>query len=120
MRKTNTNGASPSGRLQEPEQEAKVEPTLLDEPELGLAAALRSIGNLLRPGGFGFIAVPTNDSHYARFHALYRREFGPGTGFDAARIGDPSRVDGGADANKLLANFSQNFVAFSENMNFTT
>ena len=82
-------------------------PSGIGAGELGLAAALRSIGNLLRPGGFGFIAVPTNDSHYARFHALYRREFGPGTGFDAARIGDPSRVDGGADANKLLANFSQ-------------
>jgi H+-transporting ATPase len=82
-------------------------PSGIGAGELGLAAALRSIGNLLRPGGFGFIAVPTNDSHYARFHALYRREFGPGTGFDAARIGDPSRVDGGAAANKLLANFSQ-------------
>ena len=56
-----------------------------------LASFLKSLRDLLRPGGFGFIAAPTNDSHYARFHALYRREFGPGSGFDAARIGDPSR-----------------------------
>ena len=57
-----------------------------------LASFLKSLRDLLRPGGFGFIAAPTNDSHYARFHALYRREFGPGSGFDAARIGDPSRL----------------------------
>ena len=56
-----------------------------------LASFLKSLRDLLRPGGFGFIAAPTNDSHYARFHALYRREFGPGSGFDVARIGDPSR-----------------------------
>ena len=57
----------------------------------GLASFLRSFRDLLRPGGFGFIAAPTADSHYARFHAMYTREFGPGSGFDAARVGDPSR-----------------------------
>lgn len=53
-------------------------------PNAGLAAALRAIRALLRPGGFGFIAIATADSHYARFHALYHREFGRGSSLAAA------------------------------------
>ena len=50
----------------------------------GLAAALRAIRSLLRPGGFGFIAAAAATSHTARFHALYHREFGPGSSIAAA------------------------------------
>jgi hypothetical protein len=38
----------------------------------------------LHIGGFGFIAIATAESHYARFHALYHREFGHGSSLAAA------------------------------------
>ena len=50
----------------------------------GVAAALRSVRALLRPGGFGFLAVAAAESHACRFRALYRREFGRGSALAAA------------------------------------
>ena len=52
--------------------------------DAGVAAALRSIRALLRPGGLGFLAVAAAESHACRFRGLYRREFGRGSALAAA------------------------------------
>jgi hypothetical protein len=61
-----------------------------DGVDRSLASFLRATRALTRPGGLCFVSVVTADSHDARFHELYHREFGRGSAFHAverARLG---------------------------------
>jgi hypothetical protein len=54
-----------------------------DGVDRSLASFLRATRALTRPGGICFVSVVTADSHDARFHELYHREFGRGSAFHA-------------------------------------
>ena len=54
-----------------------------DGVDRSLASFLRATRALTRPGGICFVTVVTADSHDARFHELYHREFGRGSAFHA-------------------------------------
>lgn len=70
--------------------------------ENSLASFLKQFQALIKqPFGFGFLCVPTADSHESKFFGMYRKEFGPGSAFAAARLGTSSNwIENGNDKNK--------------------